>query len=692
MTSAGSSSCCEGWFDHTCLTMTRPLRLDDIYRLPVPSDAQLSPAGDLIAFVVTTPDRSSDSYRSQVCVLSTDRAVSPSFSPGPRDSSPRWSPDGAYLAFIGHDEAGLGQIWLLPTEGGDSRQLICVDNGVSDICWSPDGREIAFVATVGPIPHPNSPRVVSTLQYKADGIGLFDSRPRHLFACNLDGATRTLSVGMCWIRFPVWSPDGALIAIAASWPVDDTVGRSARIALIPSGGGAAVGISPEMYAADCPSWSPDGQEIAFVGKLNAEVCHYRLFLASRTGSRLRDLSHPLDRNIMTGAPAYPGAPPRFTADGNGVAFCARDQGCVDVYFLSLREPRARPEKIIGDGGCVVTGFSLAVGRIAFLRATPRSTGEICLRSLKGGEIEVLADPCRDGLEGVEVAIPESRVFAAPDGGSLQGWLLGPPDVSRAPLLVDVHGGPRNAWNPALDPSHLYQHSLVASGWRVLLLNPSGSDGYGEAFFTSLDRTWGRSDADEILMAIDELVRRGLVDENRIAVTGYSYGGFMANWLVSRSRRFAAAVVGGSICNLLSFCGTADHGYDMLPFQFQDSSYAHPESLTTQSPITYVENVRTPTLILHGEVDYRCPISQAEEWFTALRGNGVHVEFVRYPSASHLFIINGRPSYRFDYARRLEAWVQKYVESRTGRSGTEAGAHGTAATESDRPGDAGRGRS
>jgi dipeptidyl aminopeptidase/acylaminoacyl peptidase len=229
-----------------------------------------------------------------------------------------------------------------------------------------------------------------------------------------------------------------------------------------------------------------------------------------------------------------------------------------------------------------------------------------------------------------------------------------------PLLLDIHGGPHNAWNGAFDGVHLYHEILCAQGWDILRLNPRGSDGYGEDFFTAVVGEWGEIDEQDFLCAIDALVADGSVDPARIAVCGYSYGGHMTNWLTAKTNRFAAAISGGGICNYASFYGNSDLGYWVGAFEVGAELHEARERFAELSPLTYVEGVTAPTLILHGENDQRCPVGQAEEWFMGLRRRGVEVELVRYPGASHLFILSGRPSHRFDYNRRVIDWLARWT--------------------------------
>jgi dipeptidyl aminopeptidase/acylaminoacyl peptidase len=267
----------------------------------------------------------------------------------------------------------------------------------------------------------------------------------------------------------------------------------------------------------------------------------------------------------------------------------------------------------------------------------------------------------EALDGVDLAVPVERSFTAPDGVEVHGWVLRSSEATGAgPLLLDVHGGPHNAWNPVFDGVHLYHQVLAAQGWTILYVNPRGSDGYGEDFYTAVIEAWGTADLDDFLTPLQALVDEGVADPARLAVTGYSYGGFMTCWLTSRTDRFAAAITGGCVSNQVSLFGTSDLGWYLGAKEIGATPTGEPKRLHEHSPITYVGAVTAPTLVLHGEADDRCPIEQAEQWFASLRGAGVTTRMVRYPGASHLFIALGRPSHRLDYNRRVVEWLNEHV--------------------------------
>ena len=648
--------------------VTRRLTFDDLYRLVLPSDPQLSPDGAKVAYVVTTVDRENDSYKTSIWLAAADGGTPIRLSSGPNDSSPRWSPDGtalAYLAPPAKDERP--QIHLLPAAGGSARKLTDLKGGAGPAVWSPDGTKIAFGAGIDVIGgDANAPLVVDRLGYKADGTGLVKGRRQHLFVTDVASGT---SVQLTWgndsASMPAWLGGDELIYVArtGSEAERDLRTTSSVFALKTAGGKARRVIAGDVQAA-APRLTSDGR-VLFAGSLTESPSHSRLYTVPVEGGEPTDIAPSFDRNVMVGGPGYPGALPQLAADGS-VVFCARDRGCTHVFSTPIGG--GQPTRVVGGWDRSVSGLSIAsaAGRMAYIISTPTSPGEVCISAIDGSDERQLTNFATDALTDIELFAPVERTFTAPDGTEIHGWIVRDPDLEGAtPLLLDAHGGPHNAWGPTFDGIHLYHQTLAADGWTVLYVNPRGSDGYGEAFYTAVAGAWGTSDIDDFLAPLDALVADGTADATRLAVTGYSYGGYTTCWLSARTDRFAAAVTGGCVSNLASMFGSSDAGYWLGLHETGGLPFADAELYRTHSPITYVDQVTAPTLILHGESDDRCPIGQGEEWFAALRARDVPVEMVRYPGASHLFIVSGKPSHRIDYSRRVDNWVKTHVAGADG---------------------------
>ncbi|MFF1612757.1 serine hydrolase, partial [Amycolatopsis sp. NPDC058278] len=452
---------------------------------------------------------------------------------------------------------------------------------------------------------------------------------------------------------PAWTPDGSLLAFPAGPdPDSDLTFRSGAYVVEPGGDPRPVGSGEGMCGT--VAWTADAAALLVVGRRDTAPGHLGLLRIPLDGGETTDLAASLDRNVMPGGPGYPGALPQLS--GATVLFCVRDRGYTHLYAVDAGG--GEPRLVVGGAGNTVAAMSVAGDTAAIVLVTPTSYGEVATVGLPGGEIEVRT---AYGTGDLEPFVAEEREFTVSDGTVVAGWLLrDPARTGPRPLLLDIHGGPHNAWSGTADAVHLYHQELVARGWAVLLLNPRGSDGYGEAFYTAAVGAWGVADARDFLEPLDDLVAEGVADARRLAVAGYSYGGYMTCYLTSRDDRFAAAVAGGVVSDVVSMAGTSDSGHYLGVAELGALPAENRAHYAALSPLSQVEKVRTPTLVVHGGADDRCPAGQAEQWFTALREQGVPTRLVLYPGAAHLFILDGKPSHRLDFNRRIVDWVSQYA--------------------------------
>ncbi len=654
--------------------MTRRMSIDDALALTVPSQPALSPAGDRVVYVLGGTDADADKSTSALWIA--EGGETRRLTHGTADSSPVFSPDGAHVAFLRE-----GQLWTLPLAGGEPQQRTTLPLGAGVPVWSPDGTKIAFTASVIPLSAPSdavesdeqraereqAPIVTAGIDYLVDGAWFTRGVSGQLHVLDLaDGRVRRLTDGVAAVGSPAWSPDGSTLAYVARPRGGDDLGfRSAVHALDPADPAARARVLAfaEGYAGTV-AFSPDGESLLVVGWNGAPDGHAGLFRVDLGSGDVTDLAGELDRNVMPGAPAYPGALPQVTASGD-VLFAIRDRGATHLYAVPLGG--GTPRHVHGGTDEVVSGLSVAGDSAAIAMSTPTSFGEILRLDLTSGGAETLTSH-GGAPDDVELFVRESREFTISDGTVVQGWIVRDPSVEGpTPLLVDVHGGPHNAWNGAVDEMHVYHQQLAADGWTIVMINPRGSDGYGEDFWKGVNGAWGVDDAKDFLEPVDELVAEGTADAARLAVAGYSYGGYMAAYLTGHDDRFAAAVTGGIVADLFSMGGTSDDAHllslfeiGILPWQSEGR-----ERLAAMSPYTHVENVQTPTLVLHGEKDLRCPVHQAQQWHYALREREVPTELVIYPGGSHVFPLLGAPSHRVDYARRIVEWVERFAGSTSG---------------------------
>jgi dipeptidyl aminopeptidase/acylaminoacyl peptidase len=651
--------------------MTRPMSLDDLASLAVPSQPALSPDGRTVAYVLRTldhaPEQGEDRNVDQLWTVSSTGGDARRLTTGHDDTAPAWSPDGSRLAFLRG-----GQVHVVSPAGGEPERLTDLALGAGAPVWSPDGARLAFSAPVDPTGGAE-PMVARRLDYQADGAGMFGPVRQQVHVLDVaSGACRQVTLGDEHAGQPAWAPDGRTVAFTRRVGDDSDLTFRTPVHLLDvddlKASPRVVGSADGMAVA--VSFARGGEHLLVVGYPGDPVGHQHLLRVPVDGGEPVSLSASLDRNVMAGAPAYPGGRPQEDADGRTL-FCVRDRGCSHLWALpdgGGEGPDAEP--LLAGAGRVVAGLSVVDRTAVVALTTPTSFGELVALDLATGTETVLTDH-GSALADVTLFEREERTFTISDGVEVQAWLMrDPAQEGPRPLLLDVHGGPHNAWNAAADEMHPYHHDLVARGWAVLLVNPRGSDGYGERFFDGVRDAWGVADVADFLEPLDALVAEGVADPDRLAVTGYSYGGFMTCILTSQDDRFKAGVAGGVVSDMVSMYGTCDDGPFLGTYELGGPPWERPEQYAAMSPITRVGQVSTPTLVLHGAADLTCPVGQAQQWHTSLRARGVPTELVLYPGASHVFIALGRPSQRIDYGRRLVDWVERHV-LRGGRARIDA---------------------
>jgi dipeptidyl aminopeptidase/acylaminoacyl peptidase len=668
-----------------------PLTADDLSRFRWVDHVRLSPAGDRVAYDVTWPDLEARQNRGRVLVRGLEPGASARElrSDVRRDHAPEWSPDGERIAFLSRVRA-RDQLFVAPAGGGEALQLTAIPDGVAAAEWSPDGRMLAFVARVVSEPdgvvddprpteseeQPRRPpvaRVARRLDYKRDGAGYLDGRHTHLFVVAADGGEpRQLTDGTWSVAGFSWAPDGRALAVVADAEPDADLRRTNRLYRVDLDGNRRT--LAEGLQMTTPAWSPRGDLIAVIAPTAQDGGrHERLWVVSSSGGRPRCLTLELDRAVggavATDMRAAHSTRLCWSQAGDRLYFQASGPGIAEVLSVDL-DGRVGVE--LPAQRRAVYDVDVEAGRIAACVADAATPGEVVL--VHGGEERTLTD-ANPWLRDRYVAEPRRHLFTAADGLEIEGWLLEPPGfdpAGRHPLILQIHGGPHSQYGWAF--FHELQ-MLAGMGFLVLYTNPRGSDGYGEVFRRACLRDWGGRDYQDLMTAVDQLIERvGCVDETRLGIAGGSYGGFMTNWTIGHTRRFAAAVTMRSISNLVSEFAQHDivlwGEAEMGPPPWPD-----PDELWRRSPIRYVRDIDTPLLILHSDMDLRCAFSQAEELFGALRLLGKEVEMVRFPGESHDLSRSGRPDRRVERLRRIGSWFERHLLARPEPRPAEAVAAG-----------------
>ncbi len=665
--------------------------VDDLYELGWIEDPRLSPDGRFTAVVWVTVDRVANRYQRQIAIVPVSGGPLRRFTRGKHDIQPRWSPDGRWLLFVSQRDDERGQIYLIPTDGGEARQLTAMPNGASDPAWSPDGRRIAFLSPVnaeeqaredaGELPPPPAdawearrareqrqreeelridPRVITKLPYRS-GTSYFDDRRRHIYLIELgDDETmptpRRLTSGDIHYSAPVWMPSGdALLSTATRDPEADSLFAYYDVMRIPLDGSLPQPLTSAGFSYFDPQPSPDGRLIAFL-RLNEQRLlgeGRRIAIIPAEGGEPHDLTAHTDLNVEQF---------HWHPDSQSVLFSAGWHGDAHIYQIGLPDtPLYRNGATLVGGPRIVSEFTVGRdGSIAFIAGSADNPCDLFLRAADGSEQQLTAINQRL-LSQRQIVPIEELVYLAPDGSEVQGWVLHPPDfdpAQRYPLAVYIHGGPHVMWGPGFRSMWHEWQVAAARGYVVFFCNPRGSEGYGELWRDAIRRQWGEADAPDILAGIDTLVARGYIDPARIAVTGGSYGGYMTAWLISHDDRFACAVAARGVYNLITQHSTSD-AHELIEIEFDGYPWELYEELWDHSPIAHAHKINTPLLILHSELDFRVPISEAEQLFAILRRQKKVVELVRYPREGHELTRSGEPRHRADHMRRTLDWFDRY---------------------------------
>jgi dipeptidyl aminopeptidase/acylaminoacyl peptidase len=655
----------------TANTARRPFLPEDLYRLRVVADPQLSPDGTQVAYLVARHDEAADEVHTCIWIAAADGRGAPrQFTSGKKDNSPRWRPDGGALLFVG-DRGKGAQLFLAPLDGGEPHAITTAEHGVSQPAWSPDGTRVAYIARVGPSgpgddatpAQKRAPRVITNLSWRFDGIGVFDERRPQLFVVEVGtGTAKQLTKGDFGHESPAWSPDGTQLAFSSDRRRQrhDEVLRS-DLWVVPATGGKARRVTRGRGSAAFPLWSPDGRQIAFVGgehgdEFWAKSAHLMVIDAAATNGEPTTVAGGFARLGVPEGPAM-----AWTPDGKAIDAIRIERGTGGIRRYGLDGS----EKAVLTGERRVGAFTFSADRkrIAFVSTwvgepSEISTARITAAGAVSGEQRV--SHANDELV-AEVALASCRriVSVAPDGTESESFLLLPPGAAktaRRPLVLDVHGGP-HGWHPGtFTTTWAISQTLAGAGYAVLLCNPRGSSGYGDEFLAGCVGDWGGGDFDDLMAAVDKVVADGVVDSKQLYVWGYSYGGFMTSWIVGHTNRFRAAVVGAPVIDQLSMIGTSDIPH-FSAFELGGYPWERPEEFAKRSPLTYAPDIRTPVLLLHQDGDLRCPIGQSDELFAALKLLGKEVEYVRYPGGFHALGV--APSHLVDRARRTVEWFKRH---------------------------------
>ncbi|CAM4142504.1 S9 family peptidase [Geobacillus stearothermophilus] len=662
-------------------TKRRGITAEDLLRLRSVRDPHYAPDGTRAVFVEKSIDEEKQ-YRSHLWIWAADGSVRQWTFGRWRDMKPRFSPRGEIIAFLS-DRSGRTQLWLLPANGGEARQLTFFKNGVRDYVWSPDGTFLITLTTLGDDEtiedreEPEKaevkradlkPRVVERLYYKSDASGFLDGKRAVLTRIDvLSGKSEALTGREEEIGSFAISPNGRTLAFVANRNEDPDTTFTRDIVLLDLESKAETNLTNGCGTFASLAWSPDGTKLAAIGHdlayLGATLHRLYVFEPERGTKRVLTADwdvHLGDAMVGDTHADAKGPGPIWASDGSGLYVTASERGRVNLYFVSL----AGPIVPVIEGNFHLYGLAIHPSEQQAIAAisSPTSVGDLYAVSLADGTKTRLTR-ANEALENeVVFADAEPFTYRSADGLEIQGWIMKPPELDegeKAPLVVEIHGGPHAMYGFTF--FHELQ-LLASSGYAVLFTNPRGSHGYGQSFVNAVRGDYGGMDYEDIMAGVDAAISKfDFIDKERLGVTGGSYGGFMTNWIVGHTDRFKAAVTQRSISNWLSFSGVSDIGYFFTKWEVGCDVWEDAERLWHHSPLKYVKHMRTPLLILHSERDYRCPIEQAEQLFVALKQLGRETKLVRFPDANHDLSRTGNPALRLERLRHIVDWFDRYLK-------------------------------
>jgi dipeptidyl aminopeptidase/acylaminoacyl peptidase len=669
---------------------TRGVTPEDYFALETLGDPHFSPDGATIAFVVTTVDQKQNRRRSEIWTVPADGSREPMvLTTAPQSSnSPRWSPDGRTLAFLSARptagdsgaDAARAQIWFLPLTGGEPRRVTNLPNGVSSFQWSPDGTKIVAVSRIGPSDEAKSPsdvRHYAHANYKFNDSGWFDDKRAHLWVVDVAGGRSTpITSGDDWNDSdPQWSPDSRKIAFVSDrtgHAFDE--GHNTDVWVIDAAGGPLTKISDHDTADNSPRWSPDGRTIAFLSSV-PEKSHPKIWLAPSTGGAAARLAADGLDLIPSGL--------RWAEGGKALYFETGYRGTSQLFRVDLAARRAAAVTS-GDRTVRFVDVSDKTAKLAYAVNDPTHLDDLYVSDLDGRNPRQLTH-LNAALWKQLTLVPVERVpYKGADGWDVDGFFMKPVGWvagRQYPMILSIHGGPAGQYG--FDWYHEFQ-VYAARGWAVFFANPRGSTGYGEKFERGIELNWGGKDYVDVMNGVDAaLAKYPWIDKDRLGVTGGSYGGYLTNWIVSHTNRFKAAVTLRSISNFVSDDGTRDGAYGHAD-DFTGDIFEKHDLYWNASPLKYVQNVKTPTLVLHSDNDFRVPIEQGEQWFRALQHFGVPSEIVFFPRENHNLTRTGEPKHLVESINWQVYWFERYINGNAAAAPPDAPARTTATSSQDRP--------
>jgi dipeptidyl aminopeptidase/acylaminoacyl peptidase len=690
------------------LAQKRSITEKDLFSFVWAGDPQISPDGSRVAFVRVTVNEKKDGYNTAIWSVSPATGESRQLTAGPRDSSPRWSPDGKFLVFVRVTEKDgrpdAPQLFMLTMAGGDPFQFTTITRGTGQPQWSPDGKSIAFANNANaedlakqtaqkpqasPSPSPtdgkkpeeqreSDVRVITRAVYRSNGSGYTDPKhPQHIWviAAPTTAADKVTPKQLTSGRFSednvTWAKDNSQIYFTSD-RMDEPYYElpSTDVYSIAVSAGQPVKLTSFDMGAGGFSVSPDGKQFAFIASIGRPVKSYRQpdlwVMDIAPNAKPRNLTADFDFDVGAGiggdnvAPrGGGGSPPIWTADGRSIIEVYAKEGKANLARFDVSSGKLT-ELTRGNQAVVTFRATMDTTKFVYTLSTPTRIGDLFWMERADAPAKQLTHLNDELFSHLNLTEPEEIWYTSFDGKKIQAWVQKPPDFDaqkKYPLILNIHGGPHAAYGFIFD--HEFQW-MAAKGYVVLYPNPRGSTTYGQDFGNIIQWNYPGDDYKDLMAGVDEVVRRGYVDERKLGVTGGSGGGLLTNWTIGHTTRFAAAVSQRDIASWSDWWYSADFTL-FQPSWFKAPPFEDPEDYKARSPITYINNVKTPLMLILGEADYRTPPGAGgEEMFRALKYKKIPTVMVRFPNESHELSRSGQPWHRIERLQHIVGWFDKWL--------------------------------
>jgi dipeptidyl aminopeptidase/acylaminoacyl peptidase len=668
------------------LSEKRRITAEDLYKFELISSMEISPDGAHVVYTQQRINPDDQKKYSNLWVISVEDGTTRQFTHGDQvDSNPRWSPDGRRIAFISNrEDEKRPQIYLLNFFGGEAKPLTDLNGEFNNFEWSPDGKQIVTqfrkkdqevidreedekVEKLGVVL-----RHIDRLEYKYDGAGFLPKERWHIWVIDtISGETSQLTEDPKYDETsPTWLKDGEQILFISNRAENPDIDYDLKdFFIIPARGGEVVKLEAPDGDKSFPSVSPDGKWLAYIAMEKRKEWWQNddLWVLPVDGStEARNLTKGHDIHVSPdvindmNAGAVTMIPPIWSLDGTRLFFPVARNGSSTIRSISI-DGDDLVQITDGQETVGMFGFDETQSTMVYFCATMKDPGQIRAMNMSSGEFRQLSN-FNSWLSQIDIGEVEEVWFQGRDSNNLQGWILTPPgfDLTRKyPSILEIHGG------PMVQYGHFFMHEfyyLAAQGYVVYFSNPRGGQGYGEAHTRTIWANWGDADYADLMIWADQIRSRTFIDSERMGVTGGSYGGYMTLWVIGHTHQFKAAVAQRVVSNFISMWGSSDMNWKMQHLTGDTAPIDDFQTAWNHSPVKYLGNATTPTLIIHSEEDNRCPIEQGEQAFVTLKFKGVETEMVRFPGEPHGLSRGGRTDRRIARLDHILRWMDKFLKS------------------------------